>query len=229
VKNLYLTVEGQTEETFARDLLQPHLATFNVFLWPPRFTGPHGRRHGRIPRGGMFNRFVHALEDMRRWLKENRSVDSRFSMMVDFYHLPHDFPGYAEAMAQADCYRQVELLEAAIAAELADSRFMPYLQLHEFEALVLSEPGRLADCFADRQRTLANLAVECLPYDTPERIDHGQHSHPKARIEKHFADYDENIHGPLLTSAIGLPALRGRCPHFDQWLTRLEQLDQGGM
>jgi hypothetical protein len=132
VKNLYLTVEGQTEEAFAGELLQPHLSAFNVFLWPPRFTGPHGRRHGRIPRGGMFQTFRHALEDMRRWLKENQSPDARFSMMVDLYHLPH---------------------------------------------------------------------VE---------------------------DYDEDLHGPLITYAIGLPRLRERCPHFNGWLTRLEQLDQGG-
>jgi len=79
----------------------------------------------------MFNRFVHALEDVRRWLKENQSPDARFSMMVDLYHLPQDFPGYAEAMAQPDCYRQADLLEAALAAKLNDTRFIPYLQVHE--------------------------------------------------------------------------------------------------
>jgi len=42
-----------------------------------------------------------------------------------------------------------------------------------------------------------------------------------------FEDYDENVHGPLLTHAIGLSTLRARCRHFGQWLTRLEQLDQG--
>ena len=225
MKNLYLTVEGQTEETFARDLLQPHLAAFNVFLWPPRFTGPHGRRHGRIPRGGMFNTFRHALEDMRRWLKENHSPDARFSMMVDLYHLPHDFPGYANAMVQADCYDQANILEQAIAVELSDLRFIPYLQVHEFEALVLSDPGRFADLFMDRQSAVNNLAAECQPFETPERIDHGEHSHPKARIQKHFEDYDENLYGPLIASAIGLQVLRDQCPHFDQWLTRLEQLD----
>ncbi len=146
-------------------------------------------------------------------------------MMVDLYHIPHDFPGYAEAMAHADCYRQVEILETAIAAERSDARFIAYLQVHEFEALVLSDPGKFADWFGDRQPALAGLTAECQPYDTPERIDHGPHSHPKARIEKHFADYDENIHGPLLAYAIGLPALWARCPHFDRWLARLEQLD----
>lgn len=228
MKNLYLSVEGQTEDAFARDLLQAHLAAFNVFLWAPRFTGPHARRHGRIPRGGMFNTFRHALEDIRRWLKENGSPDARFSMMVDLYSLPQDFPGYADAMAQSDCYRQVELLEAALAAELGDPRFIPYLQVHEFEALVLSVPSQFADWFEDRQAALTRLAAECEAHGSPERIDHGQHSHPKARIKAHFDDYDEAIHGPLLAHAIGLPTLRQRCPHFGQWLTRLEQLDQGG-
>jgi hypothetical protein len=68
--------------------------------------------------------------------------------------------------------------------------------------------------------------VECEAFDTPERIDHGQHHHPKARIQRHFDDYDENVHGPLLAYAIGLPILRRQCPHFGQWLTRLEWLDQ---
>jgi hypothetical protein len=228
MKNLYLTVEGQTEEDFALKLLQPHLSAFNVFLLPPRFTGPHGRRHGQIPRGGMFNSFQHALGDMRRWLKEIHAADARFSMMVDLYGLPTDFPGYAEAGAQADCYQRANVLEAALAAELADHRFIPYLQIQEFEALVLSLPGQLSEWFEDRQQALAALARECEPFPTPERINLGQHSHPKARIQKHFADYDENVHGPLLTHAIGLPTLRDRCPHFGQWLTRLEQLDQGG-
>lgn len=227
MKNLYLTVEGQTEEAFAHGVLQPHLTGFNVFVWPPRFTGPHGRRRGRIPRGGMFNTFRHALEDMRRWLKENGSPDARFSMMVDLYHLPQDVPGYAHAMEQPHCYRQAELIEAAIAAELADGRFIPYLQVHEFEALVLSDPTRVGECFEGGQRNAESLGAECRPFESPECIDHGQHTHPKARIRKHFQDYDENIHGPLVAEVIGLPMLRARCPHFGQWLTRLEQLDQG--
>src|SRR5262249_21380782 len=139
------------------------------------------------------------------------------------------FPGSVEAMAFPDCFQQAAALEAALAIELGDARgrFIPYLQVHEFEALVLSVPAQFADWFENRQRALAELAAECQPFDTPERIDHGQHSHPKARIQRYFADYDENVHGPLLTHAIGLPTLRQRCPHFGQWLTRLEQLDQG--
>ena len=49
MKRLYLTVEGQTEAAFAVSVLQAHLASFNVFLHPPRFTGLHGRRRGASP------------------------------------------------------------------------------------------------------------------------------------------------------------------------------------
>jgi hypothetical protein len=92
--------------------------------------------------------------------------------------------------------------------------------------IVLAHPGQFADWFEDRAQALAALAAECQPFDTPERIDHGQHSHPKARIPRHFPDYDENVHGPSLAFAIGLPTLRQRCPQFGAWLTRLGQLDQ---
>jgi hypothetical protein len=80
MKRLYLTVEGQTEAAFATNVLSPHLANFNVFLYPPRFTGLHRRRRGRIPQGGLLNTFAHAFADMRTWLKEDQSADARFSM-----------------------------------------------------------------------------------------------------------------------------------------------------
>ena len=47
MKRLYMTVEGQTEAAFATSVLMPHLANFDVFLSPPRFTGLHRRRRGR--------------------------------------------------------------------------------------------------------------------------------------------------------------------------------------
>lgn len=227
MKRLYLTVEGQTEQAFAVDVLQPHLATLNVFVVKPRLTGLHARRKGRIPRGGLRNTFEHALGDIRRWLREDRSPDARFSMMVDLYSLPKDFPGYDEAMASTDPFQQAETLERTLAEKLKDQRFIPYLQVHEFEALVLSKPEAFADWFEHMQKQVEALVMECQAFDTPEKINHGQHTHPKARIRKHIEDYDENVDGPLLAGDIGLETIRTKCPHFNQWLKTLEQLDTG--
>ncbi len=127
MKRLYLTVEGQTEAAFATTVLTPHLANFNVFLYPPRFTGLHRRRRGRIPQGGLLNTFGHALADMQTWLKEDQSADARFSMMVDLHSLPHDFPNYAAGMARPTGREKANALQQSLAQEMADTRFVPYL------------------------------------------------------------------------------------------------------
>jgi hypothetical protein len=226
MKRLYLTVDGQTEAAFAMSVLSPHLANFNVFLYPPRFTGLHRRRRGRIPQGGLLHTFGHALADIRTWLKEDKSADARFSMLADLYSLPHDFPGYEAGMSKKTGMRQAIALEESLAKEIGDSRFIAYLQVHEFEALVLVDPRRISSMYEDGSNAeMEALCRECAEFETPEHINHGQHSHPKYRIQRRVPDYDENVAGPALAGDVGLAALRERCEHFGGWLTRLEQLD----
>jgi len=225
MKRLYMTVEGQTEAAFAEKVLSPHLTRFEVYLHPPRLTGLHRRRRGRIPQGGLLNTFGHALTDMRNWLQEDQSSDARFTMMVDLYSLPNDFPGYNTGMNKVTGREQAVALQESLMAEMNDPRFIPYLQLHEYEALVLVDPRRIATLYEITNAQINALCDECDRFSTPEEINHGQHSHPKYRIQQRVPAYDENIAGPLLAEDIGLPTLRKRCPHFGEWLTRLEQLN----
>lgn len=223
---LYLTVEGQTEQAFAVEVLQPHLAQFDVHVSKPRLTGLHARRKGRIPSGGLLNSFQHSLGDIRRWLREDKSPDARFSIMVDLYSLPKDFPGYDIASRAGNTYQRVKMLHKALAEELNDRRFIPYLQVHEFEALVLSKPEVFGDWFENVKKQVQNLAADCQTFNTPEEINDGQHTHPKARIKKFIPDYDENVDGPVLTAGIGLETIRKACQHFNEWLTILEQSNE---
>ncbi|MCA9242645.1 MAG: DUF4276 family protein [Phycisphaerales bacterium] len=225
MKRLNLTVEGQTEQAFATSVLGPHLERFGVFVGKPRLTGLHARRKGRIPTGGLLNTFRHSLGDIRRWMREDRSDDVRFSVMVDLYSLPRDFPGYDEAMSLSDPHDQAARLGESLSKELQDPRFIPYVQVHEFEALVLADVSCLAGWFEDADKRIQDLASECSAFATPEHINHGRDSHPKARIKRYFSDYDENVDGPALVGQVGVSAIRQRCPHFSEWLTKLEQLD----
>jgi hypothetical protein len=228
MKRLYLTVEGQTEAAFATTVLTPHLANFNVFLNPPRFTGLHRRRRGRIPQGGLLNTFAHALSDMQTWLKEDGSADARFSMMVDLYSLPNDYPGYAAGMAMPTGRQKADALQQSLAQVMADARFVPYLQCHEFEALVLVDPQRIGTFYDVTNAQMQALCEECAAFATAEDINLGQQSHPKYRIQQRVQGYDENVAGPLLAEYIGLATLREQCPHFGEWLTQLERLDAAG-
>ena len=175
MKRLYMTVEGQTEAAFATSVLTPHLANFDVFLSPPRFTGLHRRRRGRIPQGGLLNTFGHALADIRVWLLEDKSPDARFSMMVDLYSLPHDFPGYEQGMARPTGREQAVALQRSLTDEIGDARFIPYLQVHEYEALVLVDPRRIATVYDVKASEMNALCRECKEYDSPEEIDQGRH------------------------------------------------------
>lgn len=56
-----------------------------------------------------------------------------FTTMFDLYALPDDFPGYEAAKAIGEPYARVAALETAFAEAINDSRFIPYIQLHELK------------------------------------------------------------------------------------------------
>ena len=186
MKRLYLTVEGQTEQAFAVTVLGPHLAKYGIGVHKPRLTGLHARPQGAdYPRGDSSIPSPHSLGDIRRWMKEDTSPDAYFSTMVDLYSLPKDFPGYDQASKLTDPHLQAAKLEEALANELAGHRFIPYLQVHEFEALVLADTNCFLRWFDDAQEHVLLLNEECALFDTPQStINQGQLTHPKARIKK---------------------------------------------
>jgi hypothetical protein len=146
-------------------------------------------------------------------------------MMIDLYSLPTDFPGYEETTTLSDSYLQAQALESALASQIGDGRFIPYLQVHEFEALVLSQPLAFGTWFDNAGDQVQQLIDACRDFDSPEKINHRRDFHPKALIQGCFSDYDNNVDGPALAADIGLDVIRSACPHFHQWLATLESLD----
>lgn len=128
---------------------------------------------------------------------EDQSANARFSMMVDLYSLPHDFPGYAAGMAMPTGREKANALHQSLARAMADSRFVPYLQCHEFEALVLVDPQRIGALYEVPNAQMQALCEECAAFATAEEINLGRNSHPKYRIQQRVQGYDENVAGPL--------------------------------
>lgn len=221
---VYVTAEGKTEQAFAVNLLQPHLAGFGVFLTKPR-PAAIGRKKGRVHRGGVV-RYLPFKEDLQRWLREDRSPDLRFTTMIDLYALPRDFPGTSEADKVKDIYARVAALEDALARDIADDRFIPYVQLHEFEALLLSDPRAFACRYAGHRKAIEALCELCRQYKSPELIDDNQNTAPSKRIGREIPEYlaAKATAGPIIAMDIGLQTIRAKCPHFHQWLTKLEGL-----
>lgn len=219
---LILVVEGQTEETFAHECLVEHLATFLVFATVSRV---ETRRHGQ--KGGMTS-YARAKDHIARWMKqEGKNTDVRFSTMFDLYALPKDFPSFERAAAEKDPFLRATILESAFQEDIGDPRFFPYLQVHEFEALLFTDIGRLERYYPDRAKAISDLAFEAVGFATPEHIDDGPETAPSKRIIRQLPEYDGHkpVAGPIVALEIGLGAIRKRCAHFAQWLTRCENLD----
>lgn len=232
---LCIQTEGPTELGFCKKVLAPHLLRHSGIEVRPRsvYTG-RARGEGRARRGGV-TKYARAKKDLLQWMKECR--DGYFTTMLDWYGLPGDFPEYARAAALPDCYEQVRTMEEALKRDICGSagnfnpdRFIPYIQLHEFEALVLVRPAGLGFFFSDEEESAAirKLEADVAAFESPERIDKGPDTAPSKRLQKAFPAYRKVEMGVAITEAIGLEMLRGKCRHFDAWLKALESIKPKG-
>lgn len=214
-------VEGQTEETFVRDVISDHLARKGIFAVARCVET--GRKGNKIFRGGMTT-YSKMKRELEYWMRED--AGAYYTTMFDFYQLPEDFPGYSVLEKFQSPYEKVAHLEKSFLADISLSRrFIPYIQLHEFEALLLADPQKFAIYF-DCDREIAALDKLCTEFASPELINQGVETAPSKRIIKEITSYGnlKAVAGPIIAQAIGLPMLRAKCQHFDEWLSKLESL-----
>ena len=220
---LQFIVEGQTEETFVNRTLRPHLAGLSI--WAVARRVETSRKRGLTYRGGL-STYEKARRDIAAWMNEDQNPDARFTTMFDLYALPKDFPGSEDAALTGDPYKRVKALEDALREDISDPRFIPYIQLHEFEALLLSDPQKLDSQFYNSDAEIRRLVEMASGFKSPELIDDGDNTAPSRRIIGEIPEYRgmKASAGPIVADKIGLSTLRLRCEHFGEWLGRLEAL-----
>jgi hypothetical protein len=221
VPRVNFVVEGQTEETFVRDLLAEHLALHGVYAVARCVETSRTRL--KIFKGGITT-YARAKGDLQRWLKQDGTA--YVTTMFDLYALPNDFPNMAAPSAVNSPHSKVQLIEQGMAADICDPRFIPYIQVHEFEALLFCDPvitdSALGAPPAVSQLSKLQQIVNSFP--SPEHIDEGSDTAPSKRIIQLYTAYRKAVFGPLITRRIGLPTIRQHCAHFNDWLLKLEAL-----
>jgi len=220
-KRLILYVEGLTEQIFVDRMLRHHLTGHGVKVERPilaaRTPDPDG------PRGGFTN--WPAMEaDLRDLFMGDADANLRFTTLLDLYAMPPGVPGRPGVFGASSSAGETDAIESEIAAVLCEPRFVPYLQQHEFEALLLSHPPALATIFPGHVAEINSLAADVAGFTTPEDIDHGRNTHPGARIAKAIPEYYDlkASNGFWAAAEIGLDAMRAACPRFHKWLGRWE-------
>ncbi len=222
---LYFYVEGQTEQEYVQRVLLPHLTEFGVHVMGAVLAAS-GRRHGQVSRGGG-SRYPPMRHDLGNLLKQHKGADVRFTTMFDLYALYDGFPGWDEAEKQRHLPRErVVTLEKAFAADVGDPRFIPHIQLYEFETILLCEPSHFALVYDENAAGIANLQAAVAEATSPELVNDGASTAPSKRIISQFPRYEreKTIAGPELAACVGIETTRSRCPHFDRWLKTLEAL-----
>ncbi|HOG51106.1 MAG TPA: DUF4276 family protein [Lentisphaeria bacterium] len=219
---LHITAEGHAEQAFVRKVFAPHLALFGIAVDARCVLTSKDNRAAKEYRGGLLS-YRKAKGDIQNWLKEDNHPECRFSTMFDLYALPDDFPGYVKAEKITDPYQRVGLLEESLKNDINDRRFTPYIQLHEFEALILAEPRQLDWEYLEHDSPIRNLIV-MMQGQNPELINAGPTTAPSKRILKEIPEYDKVTAGVAVVEKIGLSTLRQKCRHFNDWLTSLERL-----
>lgn len=221
MSRVFALVEGQTEQAFVREVLAPALAPKGVFL-TGGLMGKPGCKGGVRPWASARREILAALKQDRR---------RHCTTMFDYYGLPNDWPGAEEAKGAPFALAAGTIEQAILAdvsAELEDSsaqcRFVPYIQLHEFEALLFSDTETLANVLhrPDLKGQLHGIVSECAE---PEGIDDDPETAPSKRILSIAPAYQKPLHGAIAAKRIGLERMRQACPHFNAWVTRLEALE----
>jgi hypothetical protein len=225
-----ILVEGQTEEDFVRTLLAPALRERGVYVTPillqtkllkQRSVAEQGLP-GRTFKGG-----VPSYDKVRSHIR-HLLVDKQVMVttMLDFYGLPETFPGMAD-LPQGTGYRRVAHLEAALTAAIGSPRFRPFLTLHEYEALLFSQPERIAAVYPEADYAPQFVAIR-QQFASPEEINDAVATCPSARIRGYLKGYRKPFHGVQIAASIGLATMRQECSHFAGWVDWLESLESLG-
>lgn len=114
-------------------------------------------------------------------------------------------------------------IEEELEARVNQEFFIPYLQVHETEALWFSDKNAIAgakNANDQQQRMLSDIIQQ---YPNPEDINDSRETAPSKRLEKIFTDYKKIIDGNHIFDKISVKTMKSKCPRFAEWLDTIEE------
>jgi len=220
--NIVAIVEGPTEQIFIRDIVTPHLAEKSIFLTPIILSKP-GQKGGDV-------KFSRAKNDIERHLKQR--PDTYLTLFIDYYGVRKGWPGRditADEKRALTTAQKAKKVNDATLQEVCqlyedyrpDRRFIPFIAMYEFEALLFSDSQILSEKLGVDKIQIDDILREC---GEPENINDSPTSAPSKRLEALSDRFKKTTTGITIAKSIGLQKIREKCPIFNEWLLRIEQL-----
>jgi len=226
MNRVFCICEGFTEQLFVREVLAPYMATKGIYL-EASLLGKPGMKGGDV-------RYERAKGDIANFLKLPPA--SRITTMFDYFRIEAKWPGVASLKTNLKTGRTMtahekgQWIESATLEQLKMDfpddniveRMIPYIEMHEFEALLFTSPTAIAEvCQPGSARYLEQIVSG---YATPEEINSDPNKAPSKQLEALIPTYRKHVHGKSITERIGIDSIRAICPHFNIWLGRMEQV-----
>ena len=211
MKRLYIIVEGQTEQEFVNSMIAPYMQQFGIYNVTPILI-----RTSKTGRGGFVN-YAHLKNDAIKLLHSKKD-DFIVSMFVDFFRIP-EVPKKERWEIKTDHLEKVEEMEQCIEEDINDYRFIPYIQLHEFEALLFSSNKGFESYFEKKDAESTQTIIDS--YENPEDINSSPEGAPSKRLLAIKDNYDKVVEGNLIALKIGFNDILAKCPRFRAWIDKL--------
>jgi hypothetical protein len=215
MKKLIIICEGKTEQLFCKNLLEDYFKKINVLIEFPLISHSNG---GIV-------KWIHLKSQIENTLKIDSSCV--VTTFIDYYGIEghHNFPQWNVADLEIDKNRRMDILEKGMLSGIDNAlgdRFIPYIQLHEFEALAFSNYQTFEDYYEDFEADFTKLKLICDNNQNPETINNSPETAPSKRLKNNIYGYDKISHGIDICEMMGLNQIILKCKRFGDWISNLK-------
>ncbi|MGL5125203.1 MAG: DUF4276 family protein [Fusobacteriaceae bacterium] len=217
MKKLLIIAEGQTEEKFIKELIIPYFQKKNIYNIDVTILPNKTLASGQRFKGGAVT-----FKNVTNYAK--KLLNSAYvTTLLDYYGIDRNFDGYDESKIFSDIKDKKETLEKKLAIEINNKKFIPYIQMYEFEGLLFSNPDSFVYIDEDPYK-ITDIKKEIAAYATPEHINDSPQTAPSKRLEKHYKGYTKTTDGIMVAEDMGIEKIIEKCPLFKEWLEKLENI-----
>ena len=211
MKYVYIYCEGQTEESFVNDVLYPYFSRMDIYVTP--IIHKTKRTPTKAFKGGV-SRYAPIKDELIKLCQDSNCI---VTTMFDYYAMPDDTPSIDHQ--DIDIYKCIDFIENAVNEDIGCKNLLFNLVLHEFEALLFSEPQAFEHIANDK--VVRQLQAIRNSVDTPEHINNSAATAPSKRIQNVVNGYSKVRQGIIVAKYIGIDKMMSECKHFSAWIDKI--------
>ncbi len=216
MKRTIIICEGQTEREFCKDVLYPYFFEKDIYIQTPLIKKSGG---GIVP-------WPNLKKQIENHLRQDK--EAVVTTFIDYYGMSErfQFPNWEHAHQVNDKEKRMDILEAGMKESIRgeiNPRFIPYIQLYEFEGLLFNNPAVFANQIPEEDFINKDELIKTIEENpNPEMINDTPGNAPSYRLKRLIKGYSKIVYGAILAKDIGIERMRNKSPRFKQWIINLE-------